>query len=108
MTAQTSDNIEDTVKMAENVPLTPWRSISVACGGIALTVIFFESNCLVRLGWLQFYLYGVARAIQAQGLDDPNVSYLGCSAGALAAVGLVLDGNSRHAELLSDVDDLFS
>ncbi len=36
----------------------------------------------------------MARALQAQGLDDPNVTYLGCSAGALAAVGLVLDGIS--------------
>lgn len=54
----------------------PWKSISFACGG-----------------WLQFYLYGVSRALQAQGLDDPNVTYCGCSAGALAAVGLVCDGN---------------
>ena len=54
----------------------PWKSVSFACGG-----------------WLQFYLYGVARAFQAQGLDSQNVAYCGCSAGALAAVGLVLDGD---------------
>jgi hypothetical protein len=54
----------------------PWKSISFACGG-----------------WLQFYLYGVARGIQARGLDDPDVTYLGCSAGALAAVGLAFEGN---------------
>ncbi len=46
----------------------PWPSVSFACGG-----------------WLQFYLYGVARALQARGLDSPDVQYCGCSAGALAA-----------------------
>lgn len=54
----------------------PWKSISFAIGG-----------------WLQFYLYGVARAIQARGLDSSDVVYCGASAGALAAVGLVLDGD---------------
>jgi hypothetical protein len=45
----------------------PWESMSFACGG-----------------WLQFYLYGVGRALQARGLDYPNeVTYCGCSAGAL-------------------------
>ena len=52
----------------------PWPSISFGCGG-----------------WLQFYLYGVARAIQARGLDLPEVTYCGCSAGALAATGLTLN-----------------
>lgn len=53
----------------------PWKSVSFSCGG-----------------WLQFYLFGVARAIQAAGLDR-GVQYCGCSAGALAAAGLVLDGD---------------
>lgn len=53
----------------------PWRSMSFSCGG-----------------WLQFYLFGVARAIQAAGLDK-NVQYCGCSAGALAAAGLALGGD---------------
>ena len=46
-------------------------------------------------GWLQFYLYGVARALQARGLDCPNgeVIYAGCSAGALAAAGLIIEGD---------------
>lgn len=39
------------------------------------------------------YLYGVARAVQYLGLDSPNVTYLGCSAGALAATGICLQGD---------------
>jgi hypothetical protein len=55
----------------------PWESMSFACGG-----------------WLQFYMYGVARALQASGLDSPStVTYCGCSAGALAAVGLAIEGD---------------
>lgn len=52
--------------------LAPWTSMSFSLGG-----------------WLQFYLYGVARAIQARGLDR-KVKYCGCSAGALAATGLTI------------------
>ena len=55
----------------------PWTSVSFACGG-----------------WLQFYMFGVAKALQASGHDYPTtVTYCGCSAGALAAVGLSLEGN---------------
>lgn len=55
----------------------PWKSVSFACGG-----------------WLQFYMYGVARAFQARGVDCPDdVVYCGCSAGALAAAGLAYEGN---------------
>lgn len=55
----------------------PWTSVSFACGG-----------------WLQFYMFGVAKALQATGHDYPSsVTYCGCSAGALAAVGLSLEGN---------------
>jgi len=53
----------------------PWTSISFSCGG-----------------WLQFYLFGVARAFQATGLHK-GVQLAGCSAGALAAAGLALDGD---------------
>jgi len=69
---------------AENAPLlrstgdefvVPWKTMSFSCGG-----------------WLQFYLYGVARAIQAAGLDA-DVQYCGCSAGALAAAGLAYEGD---------------
>jgi len=57
--------------------LPPWKSMSFGCGG-----------------WLQFYLYGVARALQARGLDCPNdITYAGCSAGALAAAGLIIEGD---------------
>jgi hypothetical protein len=59
--------------------VAPWDSMSFACGG-----------------WLQFYLYGVAKAIQAKGLDK-GVKYLGCSAGALAATGLALEGDFDQA-----------
>lgn len=59
----------------------PWSSVSFACGG-----------------WLQFYMFGVAKALQASGLDYPSkVTYCGCSAGALAAVGLALEGNFDNA-----------
>lgn len=57
----------------------PWTSMSFACGG-----------------WLQFYLFGVARAVQSRGLDK-DVVYCGCSAGALAAAGLILDGDFDSA-----------
>ncbi len=53
----------------------PWNSVSFSCGG-----------------WLQFYLFGVARAFQATGLDK-NVKFAGCSAGALTAAGLALEGD---------------
>ena len=68
------ESAENNKESFEECP--PWKSISFACGG-----------------WLQFYLYGVGRAIQAQGLDHPSITYLGTSAGALTAAGLVLDGN---------------
>ena len=69
----TSDEGENDVEINSFVP--PWRSISFSCGG-----------------WLQFYLFGVARAFQATGLDK-NVHLAGCSAGGLAAAGLALEGD---------------
>ena len=68
--------IETVVETDESPSSPPWKSISFAIGG-----------------WLQFYMYGVARAIQARGLDSPDVTYCGASAGALAAAGLVLEGD---------------
>ncbi|RYH16555.1 hypothetical protein EON65_29900 [archaeon] len=58
-----------------NRGLAPWESMSFACGG-----------------WLQFYMFGVAKALQVNNMDK-GVKYLGCSAGSLAAVGLVIDGD---------------
>lgn len=58
-----------------NRGLAPWKSMSFSCGG-----------------WLQFYMFGVARAVQMRGLEK-GVEYLGCSAGALTAVGLAIDGD---------------
>lgn len=55
--------------------LPPWESMGFCCGG-----------------WLQFYLFGVAKALQDANLDK-GVKYAGCSAGALAACGLVLEGD---------------
>lgn len=69
-----TNNSWETERIKNGLP--PWTSISFACGG-----------------WLQFYLYGVARAIQARKLDDPYVKYCGCSAGALTCTGLVTRGN---------------
>jgi hypothetical protein len=43
-------------------------------------------------GWLQFYLFGVAKYIQEKRLHDGAV-ISGCSAGALAAAGLVCEGD---------------
>jgi len=44
-------------------------------------------------GWLQFYLFGVCRAMQSKGLATKNMKYAGCSAGALAAYGIALNGS---------------
>lgn len=52
-----------------------WTSVSFACGG-----------------WLQFYLFGVARAMQHCGVSN-GVRYAGCSAGALTAAGIALGGD---------------
>eukprot|EP01035_Chromulina_nebulosa_P017880 gene17880-23496_t len=76
---------EDTIQFTPdeidriNNGLAPWKSMSFACGG-----------------WLQFYMFGVARAIQARGLER-DVTYCGCSAGALTAVGLLVDGDFDRA-----------
>ena len=53
----------------------PFKSVSFSCGG-----------------WLQFYLFGVARAFQGMGIHK-DVKWAGCSAGALAAAGIALDGD---------------
>ena len=73
---------DQNIKMeAESDEPPPWTSVSFACGG-----------------WLQFYMFGVAKALQESGLDHPTqVTYCGCSAGALAAVGLALEGNFDSA-----------
>ncbi len=55
--------------------LPPWESMSFACGG-----------------WLQFYMYGVGKALQACDMDK-GVRYYGCSAGSLTAMGLVYGGS---------------
>ena len=55
------------------------KSISFACGG-----------------WLQFYLFGVGKAFQDHGLDE-NITFLGTSAGALAAACICLKGSFDHA-----------
>ena len=64
--------------------LPPWDSMSFACGG-----------------WLQFYMFGVAKALQEAKLDK-GVSYAGCSAGSLTAVGLIcggdFDGAVQHCQ----------
>ncbi|CAM9879413.1 unnamed protein product, partial [Phaeothamnion confervicola] len=50
-------------------------------------------------GWLQYYLFGVARCIQDHGLHRVAFSgprkqiFAGCSAGALTAAALALDGD---------------
>lgn len=62
-----------------NRGLPPWESMSFACGG-----------------WLQFYMFGVAKGLQACKMDK-GVRYYGCSAGALTAAGLVLDGEFDEA-----------
>lgn len=84
-------------RMNEGLP--PWESMSFACGG-----------------WLQFYMFGVARALQVCQLDK-GVKYYGCSAGALAAVGLAVGGKFDDAiefckdtcvpEAYSDITGLF-
>ena len=77
-----NDYIPTTVSLLVNPKRSDvsWSSVSFACGG-----------------WLQFYLFGVARALQHCKVDR-GVIYAGCSAGALAATGIALggdfDGNS--------------
>jgi len=44
-------------------------------------------------GWLQNYLYGVAKCLQDCGLDDQIACCAGTSAGALTAAGLVLNAD---------------
>ena len=74
-TTPTARRMSDCGSTDAGVP--PWTSMSFACGG-----------------WLQFYMYGVARALQAAGYDSPDtVTYCGCSAGALTAVGLAIEGD---------------
>lgn len=76
MEASKSDS-DPKMQAAELEDSPPWSSVSFACGG-----------------WLQFYMFGVAKALQVSGLDFPSsVTYCGCSAGALAAVGLALEGD---------------
>lgn len=76
MKASKSDS-DPKMQAAELEDSPPWSSVSFACGG-----------------WLQFYMFGVAKALQVSGLDFPSsVTYCGCSAGALAAVGLALEGD---------------
>jgi hypothetical protein len=65
--------LKEIERMSQGLP--PWESMSFACGG-----------------WLQFYMFGVGKAIQTAGLDK-GVMYSGCSAGALAATGLALQGS---------------
>lgn len=62
-----------------NEGLAPWESMSFACGG-----------------WLQFYMFGVAKALQVAKYSK-GVRYYGCSAGALTAIGLVVDGEYDDA-----------
>lgn len=64
-------------RVSEGLP--PWESMSFACGG-----------------WLQFYLFGVGKALLDSGYQK-DVRYLGCSAGALTACGVVLEGNFDDA-----------
>ena len=51
------------------------RSLSFCCGG-----------------WLEFYLFGVAKAFQEHDLHR-DIPLLGCSAGALTAAGLACEGS---------------
>jgi hypothetical protein len=64
-------------RMKQGLP--PWESMSFACGG-----------------WLQFYMFGVAKALQTC-QQDKGVRYYGCSAGALTAVGLAVGGEFDDA-----------
>lgn len=77
MSSTNSFTAKEIHRISQGLP--PWESMSFACGG-----------------WLQFYMFGVAKALQYQGLDK-GVKYAGCSAGALAAVGLILEGDFDDA-----------
>jgi hypothetical protein len=70
-------NAKEVKRVNEGLP--PWESLSFACGG-----------------WLQFYMFGVAKALQVSNYHK-GVRYYGCSAGALTAVGLAVDGEYDDA-----------
>ena len=57
----------------------------------------YESFSFACGGWLQFYMFGVAKAIQERGIRPHIKQFAGCSAGALTAVGLALDGDFDKA-----------
>lgn len=47
-------------------------------------------------GWLQFYLFGVAKYMKEHGCHNNSI-LIGCSAGALAAAGLACNGDFDNA-----------
>ena len=53
----------------------------------------FESMSFACGGWLQFYMFGVAKSLQDHNLDQKISKLAGCSAGALTAVGIALEGD---------------
>jgi len=57
----------------------------------------FESISFACGGWLQFYMFGVAKALQETGYASHFKKLCGCSAGALTAVGLCLEGDFDKA-----------
>lgn len=57
----------------------------------------YESFSFACGGWLQFYMFGVAKAIQERNIRPHIKKMAGCSAGALTAVGLALDGDFDKA-----------
>ncbi len=44
-------------------------------------------------GWLQFYMFGVAKCLKEHGLHQ-QARFSGCSAGALTALGLCIEPSS--------------
>lgn len=53
----------------------------------------FDSMSFACGGWLQFYMFGVAKSLQDHNLDQEIKKLAGCSAGALTAVGIALEGD---------------
>ena len=76
--------------------LSPNGSLNGSLDGSSSTLPSPQSFSFACGGWLQFYLFGVAKYIQQHKLHH-NTIICGCSAGALAATGLICEGNFDEA-----------
>ncbi len=75
------------IPSASQPPRPPTRHLEYAPGSLPTS---FSFACG---GWLQFYMFGVAKCLKDHGLHA-NAKFSGCSAGALTALGLCVGPSS--------------